>query len=40
MATAHIGEDRLVPLVQNFSTGRASGFQGIRRRPKEAMQHL
>ncbi len=28
MATAHIDEDRLIPLVQNFSTGRASGFRG------------
>ena len=24
MATAHIAQDRLIPLVQNFSTGRAS----------------
>jgi hypothetical protein len=28
MATAHIGQDRLIPLVQNFSTGRASSFRG------------
>ncbi len=28
MATAHIGQDRLIPLVQNFSTGRTSSFRG------------
>ena len=28
MATAHIGQDRLIPLVQKFSTGRASSFRG------------
>ncbi|HXM24934.1 MAG TPA: hypothetical protein VN957_02840 [Chthoniobacterales bacterium] len=28
MATAQIGEDRLVPLVAQFSTTRASGFRG------------
>ena len=28
MATAHLGEDGLIPLVQNFSTGRASSFGG------------
>ncbi len=28
MATAHIGQDRLIPLVQNFSTGRASSLRG------------
>jgi len=32
MATAHIGQDRLIPLVQNFSTGRASSFRGDSRR--------
>ena len=32
MATAHIGQDRLIPLVQNFSTGRASSFHGDSRR--------
>jgi hypothetical protein len=31
MATAHIGQDRLIPLVQNFSTGRASSFHGDSR---------
>jgi hypothetical protein len=32
MATAHLGEDRLIPLVQDFSTGRASSFPGDSRR--------
>ena len=36
MATAHIGQDRLIPLVQNFSTGRASSFQGDSRLPRRS----
>jgi len=32
MATARLGEDGLIPLVQNFSPGRAFSFRGIRRR--------
>jgi len=28
MATAHIGEDRFVPLDQNFSSGYAFSFRG------------
>ncbi len=40
MATAPTGEERFNPLVQNFSTARASAFRGIRRRSEEAMQHL
>jgi hypothetical protein len=40
MATALTNQDRFISLVENFSTARASGFRGIRRRPDEAMQPL
>jgi hypothetical protein len=33
MATAPIGQDRFIPLVQKLSTARAFGFRGIRQPP-------